>query len=255
MNRATASQCRPSASATDGGRELEPVLMALCQWGEHAPVSDTTRPDLGVDALILALKGTFTGNYAASRDAVVHLNLDDDHFRLTIKNGQLMAKRAEVDDADTTISTTTTTLQSLVFGERTVADAERSGDITITGDRDTAEHVLRPSQHSRRSTCGTKHDGAVTRSGNAHPKVAPQPRFDLGTRLAWSRGRPPGAGGPSRSAGRASVLRYTRQVADDRHRDRDRADRDQVDRGRGVPESAASPGKEQLLKAAVAAVG
>jgi hypothetical protein len=54
-------------------------------------------------------------------------------------NRQLMATRAEVDDADTTI---TTTLQSLVFAERTVADAERSGDMTITGDRDTASTFL-----------------------------------------------------------------------------------------------------------------
>lgn len=53
--------------------------------------------------------------------------------------------RAEVDDADTTITTTTTTLQSLVFADRTVADAERAGDITITGDRDAAEHLLCPS--------------------------------------------------------------------------------------------------------------
>jgi DNA-binding HxlR family transcriptional regulator len=147
---------------TDRGRELEPVLMALRRWGEHAPLSDTTSPDLGVDALVLALTGRFTGNDATPRDAVVHLRLDDDHFRLTIKNRQLLAKRAEVDDADTTITTTTTTLQSLVFAERTVADAERAGDLTITGDRDTAEHLLHSSQHSRRSTSSTKHDGAVT---------------------------------------------------------------------------------------------
>jgi alkyl sulfatase BDS1-like metallo-beta-lactamase superfamily hydrolase len=82
---------------------------------------------------------------ATPHDGVVQLRLDDDHFRLTIRNGRLLAKRAEVDDADTTITTTTTTLQSLVFAERTVADAERSGDLTITGDRDTAEHLLHSS--------------------------------------------------------------------------------------------------------------
>ncbi|AVT31299.1 hypothetical protein C6361_19470 [Plantactinospora sp. BC1] len=97
------------------------MLMALRRWGEHAPLSDTTSPDLGIDALILALTDRFTVNDATPHDAVVHLRLDDDHFRLTIKNRQLLAKRAEVDDADTTTTTTTTTLQSLVFAERTVA--------------------------------------------------------------------------------------------------------------------------------------
>jgi alkyl sulfatase BDS1-like metallo-beta-lactamase superfamily hydrolase len=128
---------------TDRGRELEPVLTALRRWGEQAPLSDTTSPDLGVDALILALTGRFTVDDATPHDAVVQLRLDDDHFRLTIRNGRLLARRAEVDDAGTTITTTTTTLQSLVFAERTVADAERSGrHHHHPATADTAEHLL-----------------------------------------------------------------------------------------------------------------
>ncbi|WP_153034762.1 hypothetical protein [Amycolatopsis sp. YIM 10] len=45
---------------------------------------------------------------------------------------------------------------------RTVAAAERSGEVTIAGDRDTAELLLHSSQHSRKSASCIKHDGAVT---------------------------------------------------------------------------------------------
>ncbi|MFE5564834.1 hypothetical protein ACFQ68_07575 [Amycolatopsis japonica] len=89
--------------------------MALRRWSERVPLGDTTSPALGIDALVLALTDRFTVNDAtpATRSS---LRLDDGHFRLTIKNGRLLAKRAEVDDA------------------------------TITGDRDTAAHLLGPSQ-------------------------------------------------------------------------------------------------------------
>ncbi|UMP07227.1 helix-turn-helix domain-containing protein [Amycolatopsis sp. EV170708-02-1] len=133
---------------TGRGRELEPVLMELRRWGEYVPLGDAVSPALGIDALVLALTGRFTAGDATPRDAVVQLRFDDDHFLLVIKNGRLLAKRAEVDDADSTITTTAATLQSLVFDERTIADAERSGDLTITGDRDTVEHLLRCSRHS-----------------------------------------------------------------------------------------------------------
>jgi DNA-binding HxlR family transcriptional regulator len=42
---------------TDWGRDLEPVLLALGGWGSRAPLADPG--ELGVDALVLALRTTF----------------------------------------------------------------------------------------------------------------------------------------------------------------------------------------------------
>lgn len=123
---------------TERGRGLEPVLAAMSRWGADLPLSDTRNPALGVDALVVTMMSRFTGG----RDAVVHLHMGDEHVRLTVRDGHLRARRAEVDDADTTVVTTAATLQSLVFAERTLTDAEQAGEITITGDRAAAEHLL-----------------------------------------------------------------------------------------------------------------
>lgn len=127
----------------DRGRALEPVLVAMSRWGAELPLDEGTSPTLGVDALVFTLLATFDADLAARLTVVAHLRLGDDHFRLEVTNGHLRARRAEPDDADLTITTTAPTLQSLVHAERTLAETEQSGDLTITGDRAAAEHLLR----------------------------------------------------------------------------------------------------------------
>jgi DNA-binding HxlR family transcriptional regulator len=128
---------------TERGRELEPVLAAMSRWGAHVPLAEGTNPELGVDALIFTLRATFDAGLAEGLDVVAHLRLGDDHFRIRVRDGRFSARRTEPDDADVTITTTAPTLQALVLADHTLAKAERSGEITISGDRAAAEHLLR----------------------------------------------------------------------------------------------------------------
>jgi len=128
------SRRRRAAVAQAGGV----VGQGRGQWGADLPLSGTTNPALGIDALVVALTARFGGG----RDAVVHLQLDDDHIRLTVRDGRLRAGRAEPDDTDDTVVTTPATLQSLVFAESTLADVEQAGDLTITGDRTVVERLF-----------------------------------------------------------------------------------------------------------------
>jgi DNA-binding HxlR family transcriptional regulator len=129
---------------TERGRGLEPVLVAMSRWGADLPLPEGTDPALGVDALVFTLRATFDAGLAERLDVVAHLRFGDDHhFRVEVRNGRFRARCTEPDDADVTITTTAPALQSLVSADHTLAKAERAGEITITGERAAAEHLLR----------------------------------------------------------------------------------------------------------------
>ncbi len=128
---------------TERGRELEPVLRALGQWGSRLPVSDATNPDLSVDALIFALTTTFDADTAGHIEAVAQLHVGDDQFRAEVRHGHFRIARGDASNADVTITTDSSTLQSLVFAGQPLAKAEAAGKATIVGDRRAAEHLLR----------------------------------------------------------------------------------------------------------------
>jgi DNA-binding HxlR family transcriptional regulator len=124
------------------GRSLGPVLTALRHWGTQIP-DGSTNPDLSTDALVFALQSTFDTEIAAGLDAEVQLDLDDDRFLIDVRPGRFRVARGEAADADVTITTNTRTLQSLVSADRTLADASAAGEVSVAGDQDIAEHLLR----------------------------------------------------------------------------------------------------------------
>ncbi|MFF0518487.1 winged helix-turn-helix transcriptional regulator [Actinomadura nitritigenes] len=101
---------------TPRGRELEPVLLALAEWGRKSPLGahDT---EMSVDAMMLALRTTFDPSAAHGLDVRVALRFDDDLFLAEIRSGHLHVARAdEPVRADATFDTDVATLRSLVFG-------------------------------------------------------------------------------------------------------------------------------------------
>ncbi len=67
--------------------------------------------------------------------AVLNLRLGDDHFRVTVADGRLDLARGGAGQPDAIIATGASTLRALVFGDRDLLDALRSGDLTLDGDR------------------------------------------------------------------------------------------------------------------------
>lgn len=127
---------------TERGCDLEPVLLALARWGSRTPM--TSAGELGVDALVLALRTTFDPEAAAGLHARYDLRLGDDRFHVEVGDGRFHISRGSADRADSvdgadrpdaTVETDVTTFRALVFAGRQLADTLRTGDLTLRGDR------------------------------------------------------------------------------------------------------------------------
>jgi DNA-binding HxlR family transcriptional regulator len=127
---------------TERGRELEPVILALGRWGtdEPFPPGDAR---LGPDSAILALLTVFDPAAADGLDATYELRLDDQVFRARVANGRPEFARGNAQDPDATIETDPATLTEVLWRGRPLADAERSGDVTIEGSRRAVTRFLR----------------------------------------------------------------------------------------------------------------
>jgi DNA-binding HxlR family transcriptional regulator len=121
----------PVYELTDRGRALEPVLLELGRWGSREPV--TTASELSVSALLVALKTVF--DPAASVDAKFALNIDGEWFRLTVADGAVDIVRGRGDDPAVTFESDVATLRTFAFGRMSLAQAEQSGRLTVTGSR------------------------------------------------------------------------------------------------------------------------
>ena len=125
---------------TGRGQALRPILLDLGRWGSREPVA--TPADLSVNALLLALETVFDPA-AAGSDATFALRVDGDWFRLTVAGDSIEITRARTELPTVTFETDVATLRSVAFGREPVSDAERDGRLTVTGDRQAAEHFAR----------------------------------------------------------------------------------------------------------------
>ncbi len=120
---------------TDWGRQLEPVLLALGRFGSQAPLPPD-RGELGVDALVLALKTLFDPNRA---DGLIgqsfELRLGDAVFALRATETGLEATRGPAADPTATIAADPGVLQNVLW------HGHKSG-LEIAGDRRAAERLL-----------------------------------------------------------------------------------------------------------------
>ena len=123
---------------TDWGRQLEPVVLALGRWGSQAPFPPE-RGELGVDAMVLALKTVFDPERAKSlRDQTFELRLGETAFALGVGELALEAARGQATDPVATIATEPGVLQDVLWHDRAV----RAGELEIDGDRRAAERFL-----------------------------------------------------------------------------------------------------------------
>jgi DNA-binding HxlR family transcriptional regulator len=126
---------------TERGYALEPAIVQLARWGSDTPPMRDA--ELGVDALMLALKTTFDPKRAGGLRATFALRFGDEQFHLTIEDGRIDVARGEPRHADAAIDTSAATLRAVVFGGHKIADARRSGALTLEGDKTLATRLLR----------------------------------------------------------------------------------------------------------------
>ena len=126
---------------TDWGLELEPAIVSLGRWGARSP----TKPhdaELGVDSLILSFRTMFDPLVADGLGASYELRLGEDRFRAVVANGHFEISRGNAERPDAIIETDPATLAALVYDDRQLAEALRSGDMKIEGDESVVARFL-----------------------------------------------------------------------------------------------------------------
>ena len=138
----------PPASArvyelTDWGRELEGVVVSLGHWAARSPSGLPIGMPVGADSMIIALRSRFDPGAASGLRARYELRLGEDRFRLEIAANELEVARGDGDHPDATIDTDPNTLAAVLWAGQPLADALRSGTITIDGDKTAAKRFMR----------------------------------------------------------------------------------------------------------------
>jgi DNA-binding HxlR family transcriptional regulator/putative sterol carrier protein len=139
----------PPASArvyelTPWGLELEGIVMSLGSWaarspappGDHAPVRSA-------DSVVLALRARFDPGAAHGLRGRFELRAGDDRFHVEVADDEIEIARGSADHPDATIDSDPDTLSAVLWGGRSLADAQRSKHLTIAGDRAAAARFVR----------------------------------------------------------------------------------------------------------------
>jgi DNA-binding HxlR family transcriptional regulator len=127
---------------TDWGRELEDIVISLGRWAARSPAQPRDAP-IGVDSIVLALRALFDSDAAKGLRASYELRLGEDRFRIAVSDDEIEVARGGTDQADATIDTDPGTLDAVLWDGRPLADAQRSRDMTIEGDKAAVERFAR----------------------------------------------------------------------------------------------------------------
>lgn len=127
---------------TEWGLELERVIMALGRWGARSPVLMQGHP-LSVDAIILSFRTMFDSDAAGDFEASIELRIGEDRFHASIADGEMELTRGAAPEPDAIIEAPDgNVLVEAAYGGRKVADAIRSGDLKIAGDKAAAKRFF-----------------------------------------------------------------------------------------------------------------
>jgi DNA-binding HxlR family transcriptional regulator len=127
---------------TERGHRLEDVVVALGRFGSVAPFPPGDA-QIGVDAVVIALKSLFDPTAADDLTASYELRLGEQRFALEVSDGRLEVERRAAPAADATIETDPATLAMVLWHGRALDDARRAGDAAIEGDRRAVGRLLR----------------------------------------------------------------------------------------------------------------
>lgn len=136
----------PAASVvyelTPRGEELEPVIHALGTWGARIPITpDDAR--MSFDAHILSFRTLFRPDLAQGFAAVIELRLDGRPFCAEVsQDGRFTIEPGTAPGAHAVIAGVPTTVLAIAHGRMTLADAIRSDDVAVSGDRGITERFL-----------------------------------------------------------------------------------------------------------------
>ena len=128
---------------TDWGLGLEETVTALGHWAARSPTPPGDAPIVSAASIILALRARFDPAAAQGLSAVYELRLGEDRFRIDIADDELEAERGSDDGADAAIDTDPDTLGAVLWGDLSLTEAQRSGKLTVEGDKAAVQRLVR----------------------------------------------------------------------------------------------------------------
>jgi DNA-binding HxlR family transcriptional regulator/putative sterol carrier protein len=128
---------------TDWGRELEETVLSLGRWAARSPAPPSDDPIASADSVLLALRARFDPGAARGLRAGYELRLGEDRFRVEVADGAIEVARGDADHADATIDTDPDTLNAVLWGGRSLTEAQRAGTLTVEGDKAAVERFVR----------------------------------------------------------------------------------------------------------------
>jgi DNA-binding HxlR family transcriptional regulator len=128
---------------TEWGLALEEIVLSLGRWAARSPTPPGDAPIVSADSVVLALRALFDPGAARGLRAGYELRLGEDRFRIEVADDAFEVVRGGADQADATIETDPGTLDAVLWGGRSLADAQRSGRMTITGDKAAVQRLVR----------------------------------------------------------------------------------------------------------------
>ena len=121
---------------TDWGRELEPVVLHLGKWGDRAPLPEGAQ--VGLDSVLLAVQAAVDPARANGR---YEIRVGADTFTVDGTSGIARFRRGTAEHPDATVATDPDTFRAVVFGQRPIGDAIEAGDLTLSGDQESADRL------------------------------------------------------------------------------------------------------------------
>ena len=126
---------------TARGRALEPALHALGRWGSGEPLP-AGGAELSADAAIVALESLFDEDRAGDLEATVELDLEGERFAATVAGRRLVLGRGAASAADAVLTISSGALAAVLWHDRPLRDAIRTGEAAVDGDRRAVERFL-----------------------------------------------------------------------------------------------------------------
>jgi DNA-binding HxlR family transcriptional regulator len=124
---------------TEMGRRLEPVVMALGDFGSHLPVPTDGELRMSFDSHILSLRTLYTPGDLSAR---VQLVLDERPFAATVEGEDFDIEAGEHAMPDATITGDPGVLIGVAHGRIALEDALADGTLRFAGDEDAARRFL-----------------------------------------------------------------------------------------------------------------
>jgi DNA-binding HxlR family transcriptional regulator len=117
---------------TDWGRDLEPILLALGDWGSHVPLPPAP-VTLSATSMVIFLRSAARPDPAAS-PSTCRLELDDRVWTIRAEAGRLQVQAGEPARPDASLRTDPATLNALLEGSTEFYAAVSDGSVVAAGD-------------------------------------------------------------------------------------------------------------------------